>query len=204
MKLYLAPGACSIGIHFLLEEIGQPFETRILDLRKKEQHEPWYVAINPKSKVPTLEREDGSVLTEFPVIARHLWERGGLSAGADPEAVLRASEILEYGVATVHMQGFTRIFRPERFSPAETSHDAVKAQGIEVVRRGLELLGPAVAALPGPDDGITLADPALFYLLLWAYRVKVPVPEPLAARFGQLRARPAAHRVFAREGLPAG
>ena len=30
MKLFYAPGACSIGIHVLMEEIGKPYEGCLL------------------------------------------------------------------------------------------------------------------------------------------------------------------------------
>ena len=69
MKLYYMPGACSIGIHVLLEEIGKPYDAHKVDGAKQEQYGPDFVALNPKSKVPTLQRDDGSVLTEFPAIA---------------------------------------------------------------------------------------------------------------------------------------
>ena len=72
MKLYYAPGACSLGIHVLLEEIGKPFEGIRVNLREGEQYQPGFVRINPKSKVPTLISDDGSVLTEFPAIAYYL------------------------------------------------------------------------------------------------------------------------------------
>ncbi len=63
MKLYFAPGACSIGIHLLLEEVGKPYETERVNLQQGEQYKPPFVEVNPKSKVPTLARDDGSVLT---------------------------------------------------------------------------------------------------------------------------------------------
>jgi len=69
MKLYYAPGACSRGIHGLLEEIGKPYETAAVKFAEGAQYKPEFTAINPKSKVPTLVRDDGSVLTEFPAIA---------------------------------------------------------------------------------------------------------------------------------------
>ncbi len=69
MKLYYAPGACSIGIHILLEEIGLPYDLERVNLQQGEQYKPAYTAVNPKSKVPTLVRDDGSVLTEYPAIA---------------------------------------------------------------------------------------------------------------------------------------
>ena len=34
MKLYFSPGACSIGIHVLLEEIGKPYETARLNFQE--------------------------------------------------------------------------------------------------------------------------------------------------------------------------
>ena len=72
MKLYYMPGACSIGIHVLLEEIGKPYDLQKIDGAKQEQYGPDFVKLNPKSKVPTLQRDDGSVLTEFPAIAMWL------------------------------------------------------------------------------------------------------------------------------------
>jgi len=37
MKLFYAPGACSLGIHLLLEEIGRPYEAEVLNLREGAQ-----------------------------------------------------------------------------------------------------------------------------------------------------------------------
>ena len=56
MKLYYAPGACSLGIHILLEEIGKPFELERISLKDGEQYKPDYVAVSPKSKVPAVQR----------------------------------------------------------------------------------------------------------------------------------------------------
>ena len=69
MKLLYAPGACSIGIHVLMEEIGKPYEAERVNLQQGEQYKPPFTTVNPKSKVPTLTKDDGSVLTEFPAIA---------------------------------------------------------------------------------------------------------------------------------------
>ena len=69
MKLFYAPGACSLGIHVLLEEIGKPYEASPLKLMEGAQFKPEFTSINSKSKVPTLQKDDGSVITEFPAIA---------------------------------------------------------------------------------------------------------------------------------------
>ena len=69
MKLFHAPGACSDGIVLLLDIIGVPYEIHELDVRKGDQRQPDYLAINPKGKVPALLRDDGRLLTEFPAIA---------------------------------------------------------------------------------------------------------------------------------------
>ena len=69
MKLYLTPGSCSTGIHILLEELDLVFEAHIVNLLKGDQYKPEYVAINPKSTIPTLVRDDGTALTDFQAIA---------------------------------------------------------------------------------------------------------------------------------------
>jgi glutathione S-transferase len=72
MKLYHSPGSCALGIHVLLEEIGAPFDLHRINFAEREQHSEGYLAINPKAKVPALQRDDGSVLTEFQTIAVYL------------------------------------------------------------------------------------------------------------------------------------
>jgi glutathione S-transferase len=69
MKLFWGAGSCAIGIAILLEEAGLRYETEQLDLAGGEGRRPAFQAINPKGKVPTLVRDDGSVLTEFSAIA---------------------------------------------------------------------------------------------------------------------------------------
>ena len=126
MKLYYMPGACSIGIHVLLEEIGKPYDLQKIDGAKQEQYGPDFVKLNPKSKVPTLVRDDGAVLTEFPAIATWLARKNpdkGLLP-SDPDGEARALEAMDYVVSTMHMQGFSRMFRPGNYAPTEADHDA--------------------------------------------------------------------------------
>ena len=206
MKLFYAPGACSIGIHVILEEIGKPFEAVKLDIRGGEQFKPPFAGLNPKGKVPTLERDDGSVVTEYPVIAHYLAATNPEAKllPADPEAALRAAEAMDYCVATIHMQGFSRLFRPSNFAPSEADHDAVKARGMEIVEKGYANM----AALIGDKEWLvgpySVADSALFYVEYWGgKRMGMTLPPALAGHLERMLARPAVQRMIAAEGLAA-
>ena len=203
MKLYYAPGVCSIGIHVLLEEIGKPYELEAINLREGAQYKPEYTAVNPKSKVPALLRDDGSLLTEYPAIAYWLARTSPFSNllpdNIDQQA--RALEIVDYCVSTVHMQGFTRMFRPANFSPDPAQEEAVKARGKEIVLKGFETLN---AALEGKDYAVgpfSIADSAIFYVEFWAGRVGIPLPANCAAHYERMKARPSVQRTMQQEGV---
>lgn len=206
MKLYYSPGACSLGIHVLLNEIGKPFEGAPTLLAKQEQHKPEFVAKNPKSKVPTLERDDGTVLTEFPAIA--VWlartnpEKNLLPKDAEGEA--RALEAMDYAVATIHMQGFSRFVRPGNFAPGEADHEAVKARGVELMEKGFAVLDKALAGKEYVAGSFSVADAALFYVEFW-YKVRVgkELPPNVTAHFQRMLARPAVQKAMETEGLKA-
>ncbi|HEY1301681.1 MAG TPA: glutathione binding-like protein [Stellaceae bacterium] len=205
MKLYYAPGACSIGIHVLLEEIGKPYQAEAVNFREGAQYKPPYTGINAKSKVPTLERDDGSILTEFPVIAFWLGMQNPEKnlIPNDPETMVRAAEAMEYVVGTIHAQGFTRLFRTERFAPSAADHDKVKAQGREQIDKGFAIIEKALDGknyLGGND--LSIADAALFYVEYWgAKRVGLPLPKNCAAHFERMMARPAVQRALQAEGM---
>jgi glutathione S-transferase len=204
MKLYYAPGVCSIGIHVLLEEIGKPYELQLVNLREGAQYKPPFAGVNPKSKVPTLERDDGSILTEFPVIATYLAKQNPQAKliPQDLETELRAMEAMEYAVGTMHGQGFARIFRPGNFGPPE-QEEQVKARGREIVENGFAVVDKALAGknyLGGND--LSAADGALFYVEFWAAgRLGMKLPANCAAHYERMKARPAVERTLKQEGV---
>jgi len=204
MKFYYSPNACSIGIHVLLEEIGKPFEPVKVNFADAEQYKPSFTAINPKSKVPTLERDDGSILTEFPAIAYYLARTNPqanlLPAGLESE--IRALELLEYMTATIHMRGYTRMFRAGTFTPNKADEAQVIETGRSMVIKGFEVLTPALADKPYLLGDFSIADGGLFFLEYWAAnRAQIPMPAIFEAHLGRMLARPAVQRVLAAEGL---
>ena len=203
MKLYHAPGACSLGIHVLLEEIGQPFELARLNLAEGEQGKPEFTAVNRKGKVPTLVRDDGTVLTEFPAIAWWLalaHPQAHLLPG-DAEGQARALEAMDYIVGTMHGQGFRRMFRPALFAPNEGDHEKVKAQGRQIFTDGLRLVDEQLAGKEYLLGDFSIADAALFYVEFWAGRLVIDLPPNCAAHFARMKARPAVRRAMEKEGV---
>jgi len=72
LKLYHAePLANSLKSLIALKEKGLEFESVYVDLHKFEQHEPWFVALNPEGQVPVLDH-DGALITHTSVIAEYL------------------------------------------------------------------------------------------------------------------------------------
>ncbi len=73
MKLYYAPGACSLSPHIILRETGLDFSIERVNLKeKKTEKGDDFLAINPKGQVPTLVLDNGDQLTEGAVIVQYI------------------------------------------------------------------------------------------------------------------------------------
>src|SRR5712664_4976583 len=73
MKLFYAPGACSLSPHIVSREAGIPVELQKVDLKaKKYDGGADYTKINAKGYVPALQLDSGQVLTEGPAIVQYL------------------------------------------------------------------------------------------------------------------------------------
>ena len=204
MKLMYSPGACSIGIHVLLEEIGKPYEAQLVNLREGGQFKPEFTSVNPKSKVPTLVRDDGSVLTEYPAIAYWLARTNPDKKlmPDDVDAQARMLEALDYAVSTVHMQGFSRLFRASNYTPNPADEDKVKERGKEIVEKGFAVLDKALAGKDYLAGSFSIADSALFYVEFWGgKRMNMKLPPNCEAHLNRMLARPAVQRVMQQEGL---
>src|ERR1700744_140757 len=76
MKLYYAPGACSLSPHIALLEAGLPYDLVKVDLRaKKLENGEDFLKINPKGQVPALALDSGELITEGPVIVQMIADK---------------------------------------------------------------------------------------------------------------------------------
>lgn len=183
MELYHSPGSCSVGILILLEEIGAPYALRITDLKRGAHRDETYLALNPKGKVPALTLPDGSVLTEFPVIAFWL-ARSFPQAGLLPDdldAQARVMELTEYIVSGLHMRGSVFAMVPGKFTSNSSAMEDLREHGRGIVREGLDILAKKLGSQPYFFGEFTIADAAAFYLLSWDRRIGVELPPILAA-----------------------
>jgi len=202
MKFYMTPGSCSTGIHILLEELELIFEAYIVNLPAGDQYQPDYLAINPKSTIPTLVKPDGTAITEFCAIAYWLartYPKAKLMPG-DVDGDTRVLETLNYIVSTLHMQGFTRIFTTDHYAFNEADAERVKAQGEIMVKKGLALINQQLAGQAYVAGEFSIADAALFYCEFWAARIGIKLPEHCQAHYQGMLKRRAVIQVLKEEG----
>jgi len=69
-RLHYAPDNASLVIRLVLEEMGLPYHTELVDRRQKAQDGPAYRALNPNGLIPVLETPQGPV---FETAAILLW-----------------------------------------------------------------------------------------------------------------------------------
>ena len=67
---HIAPSRSSIAL-WMLEEIGEPYDLHVLGMKKGENREPAYLAVNPMGKVPALRHGD-AVITEVAAVCCYL------------------------------------------------------------------------------------------------------------------------------------
>lgn len=193
LVLYHAVPSRGAIVRWMLEEVGEPYEVRLLNLKAGDQLKPEYLAVNPMGKVPTLVHK-GTVLTESAAICCYLadtFPRAGLApAIGDP----RRGPYLKW-----------LFYGPSCVEPAMMD----KALGREPPPRGptgwlgldaeLDIIAKAVAAGPWLlGDQFTAADVVIGSGLRWGTLVKlVPEREDLAGYLGRLAERPALRRQMA-------
>lgn len=202
MKFYFTPGACSIGIHILLEELDLVFEAYPINLLKGEQNSAQFLELNPKGSIPVLVLKDGTPLTDFVSIAWWLAKsnpRSGLLPDS-LEAEVAILDLMNYAITTIHGQGFTRIFTTENYTKDATELTAVQDKGVSIVQRGLAIMDRKLADGILSEDHFTIADAALFYIEFWAAKTYIELPLHCRAHYQRMLQRPAVRQVLMEEG----
>jgi len=200
MKLYYAPGACSLSPHIVLREAGFDITLENVNLRTKETESGGnFLAINPKGYVPALELDGGEILTEGPAIIQYVADLVPEKKLVPPAGTLARARVQEWlnFIGTELHKSFSPLFNPA------TSDDA-KAAARALIDRRLAFTASALDAQPYlTGDSFTVADAYLFTVLSWTGFVKVDItPWPsLGAYFERIKARPAVQAAMAAEGL---
>jgi len=198
MKLFLFPGSCALGILILLEELDIPFETGLLDISSGEQFKPPFSQINPKGKVPTLQRDDGSVLTEYPAIA--LWlaksHTNANLLSTDFETEIQMIEMMCFITSDVHKAGFTNIIVPHKLTSDTAAQDDIRKAGIANANKGFDLMSEALGDQEFFFGSFSIVDATAFYVCCWAKGFNVELPANLEKFHAGMAARPAVQRAL--------
>jgi glutathione S-transferase len=170
MKLYYAPGACSLSPHIALKESGLPHELVKVDLRaKKLENGDDFTKVNPKGQVPTLVLDSGEVITEGPVIVQMIADRvpaAKLAPASDTPERYKLQEWLNFIGSEVH-KSFSPLFAPALSDDTKPFFR----------NRVLAKLGYIDTRLAGQDyllgSQFTVADGYLYTMLRWADGMKI-------------------------------
>lgn len=200
MKLFFSPGACSLAPHIVLRETGADFLLEKVEMPKHVTASGVdYYTITSKGQVPLLQLDDGSTLSEGPVIAQFIADQAAAASllpAAGSMARYRVMEWQNYITSELH-KGFSPLFNP--------AFDAA-AKGIQagLLRKKFEWVDNKLAGtnyLTGDD--FTVADAYLFTVSGWAKMVALDLSDlvHLQAFLARVAARPAVQAALKAEGL---
>jgi glutathione S-transferase len=203
LQLHYYPGNASLAPHMLLEELGVPFELKLVDRAKDAQRSPEYLKLNPKGRVPALVTERG-VLTETPAILLYIaqcFPQAKLAPFDDPWALAQLNAFCSYLCSTVHV-AHAHGRRGARWADDPAAWEAMKAKVPQTVGDGFAMI--EAEYLQGPwamGEHYSIADPYLYTLATWMEGDGVdPARFPkVAAHRARMAALPAVQKVLAAE-----
>ncbi|MBZ7920860.1 glutathione transferase GstA [Ensifer adhaerens] len=201
MKLYYAPGACSLSPHISLREAGADFEIVKVDTAThRTETGADFKAINPKGYVPALVLESGDVVTEGAAVVQYIADRFPAAKLAPANGTLertRLHEQLNFISSELH-KAFSPLFSKTASAEAK---DAAAAQVAKRFGNVESLLCDGRPHLLG--ETFSVADAYLFTVVNWGSVTGVSLePWPhLTAYMKRIGERPAVRAAMQAEGL---
>ena len=200
MKLYYAPGVCSLAPHIALREAGLPFELDKVDTDKKLTASGLdYLAINPNGYVPAFEIEPGFILNEGPAIMQYIADRAPESKLAPPPGSKERYQLqswLNFITSEIH-KSFSPLFKPGMPAEAKTMFKEQLAQRFDHVEQHLSRHDYLL------DSGFSIADAYLFVTTGWSGFVGIDLKRwPAIVAFRErVQARKSVQEAMRAEGL---
>jgi glutathione S-transferase len=110
VKLYTAATPNGWKVSIALEEMGLPYEVRVVDFATLEQKSDWYIRLNPNGRIPTLD-DHGFVMFESGAILIYLAEKTGKFLPRDVQGRSRVIQWLMFQMSGIGpMMGQANVF----------------------------------------------------------------------------------------------
>jgi glutathione S-transferase len=195
LTLYYGPGACSMASHIVLEESGEKYDPKRMDLSKGEQKTEAYLKMNPLGRVPLLQLDNGEPLAENTAILPYLGKRFGLWP-SEPAGEAKALSTIGFFASSVH-PAHAHVGRPERYTADAAAHAGIKEMGLKTFHGYLKQIDGMLAGREWLGDKYSVLDPYGFVFYTWGVRRELPMGElkNYTAHKDRMLKRPATQRV---------
>jgi len=209
LQLHYYPGNASMAPHMLLEELGVPFELKLVDREQDAQRSPDYLKLNPNGTIPVL--VDGDlVLYETAAICLHLVDTHPHAGLAPALGTPERAHFYKWLVwMTNTLQATLMLWHyPDRWADSADAVAQVKARAEEKIGGMLDQLDVELGRHGGPwllGERYSALDPYALMLGRWTRAFGRPARElpRLGAYMQRVLARAAVGRVLEREGITA-
>ncbi len=200
MKLYYAPGACSLSPHIVLQESGLKHTVAKTNLKDKTFDDGGdYKLKNPHGYVPALELDDGTILTEGPAIVQYIADKVPEKKLAPANGTLDRTKMQGWlnFVSTELHKGFSPLFNPAMPEEAKKLFRDRLMQRFEVLDKHFA----TNQYICGKD--FSVPDAYLFTVLNWTKPTNMDISsfKNLTAYHARIGARPAVQSAMKAEGL---
>ena len=193
MKLYYAPGACSLADHIALHEAGLSFDHEKVDLKaKRTEAGVDFAMINSKGYVPALTLDSGETLTENIAILDWIAHQDSKLAPSGPMGHTHLLEALAFISTEIH-----KSFKPFFAGGG----DSDKAKAGEMIGKRMGYLADNMKGDYLFGSAVSVADFYLFVMTLWAKKFDVEPPAPLVAFRERMMMLPSVQKAMKHEGL---
>ncbi|MDZ4376425.1 MAG: glutathione S-transferase family protein [Phenylobacterium sp.] len=202
LKLYTAPGTIGLACEIALEEAGAAYEVVRLNFADNAQRADDYLAVNPKSRVPSLVTERG-VITETPAILGYVaraFPGAGLTPAADAFEMAETESLMSYLCAWVHPAAAHR-YRGYRWADDPVAIADMRRKAPEVFGAAMRLIDTTLFRGPwAMGDAYTVCDPYLYVVTSWITRDGLDMADfpRLADHTARMSDRPAVQTVLGR------
>jgi glutathione S-transferase len=196
LTLYHASPSRSSIVLWMLEEVGQPYDIKLLKLSAGDNLKPDYLALNPMGKVPALKHGD-TVITEVAAICTYLADEFPLAKLNIPVGTPKRGVYLKW-----------LFFGPGCMEPAVIDRAAPRKEEARRAMLGygdfdttMNVVAKAVARGPWlMGEQFTAADVVIGSNIRWGTIFKlIPERKEFTDYSARIAARPAAQRAEARD-----